>query len=98
MITDEEAVSLIQKLIDDAVDEVTGNMGATEYKYYINMCKGIYKDYGYSIRGCMDEFKDIVQQAIEICGFQNFNEIRNTKENRYMIEETILRYKHRFFG
>ena len=97
-ISEEEAVKAIEQLVFDAVDEATGYMGATEYKYYINICKDYYRTYGYPIKGNMDDIKDIVQQAIELCGFEKFELIKNTKENRNKIREAIVDNSHRFFG
>lgn len=97
-ISKEDAISAIEKLVQQAINEEIGYMGATEYRYYIGVCKEYYKNYGYSIKGNMDEFKEIVQQAIEICGFDKFEEIRNTKENRQKIKDVIDDNSQRFFG
>ena len=97
-ISKEDAISAIENLVQQAINEEIGYMGATEYRYYIGVCKEYYKNYGYSIKGNMNEFKDIVQQAIEMCGFDKLEEIRNTKENRQKIKDVIDDNAHRFFG
>lgn len=97
-ISKEDAVKAIENLVENAKNEVIGNMGATEYKYFIGICKDYYRNYGYPIKGNMEEMKDIVQQAIEMCGFDKFEEIRNTKENRDKIKDVIDDNACRFFG
>lgn len=97
-ISDADAVRQIEDLIQQARDEVTGNMGATEYKYFIGIIKDRYRAYGYSIRGSMDDIKDILDQAIKACGFEVFEEIRNTKQNRTMIEDELYFNVSRYFG
>lgn len=97
-ISQDDAVKAIEALIEEAKNEEIGNMGATEYKHFIDICKDYYRAYGYPIKGNMNEIKDVVQQAIEMCGFEKFEEIRNTKENRNMIRDTIVDNSHRFFG
>lgn len=97
-ITEEDAVKAIETLIANTVNDSVGYMGPTEYKYFIDICKDYYRSYGYPIRGNMSDLKDIVQQAIELCGFSKFEEIRNTKENRNKIRDAIVDNANRFFG
>lgn len=97
-ISDKEAVEKIEMLIQSARDEVIGNMGATEYKYFIGIIKGYYKSYGYPIKGSMDDIKDILNTVIKQCGFNVFEEIKNTQRNRQMIEDELMLNAAKYFG
>jgi cell fate (sporulation/competence/biofilm development) regulator YmcA (YheA/YmcA/DUF963 family) len=97
-ISEDEAVRRIEELVANAVDEVTGFMGATEQKILIDLCKDYYRNYGYPIKGNMDDIKDIVRQAVEMCGYSKLEEIKNTKQNLNRIKDTISDNSVRFFG
>lgn len=97
-ISDDEAVEKIEMLIQRERDEDIGNMGATEYKYYVGIIKAYYKSYGYKIRGSMGDIKDILNAVIKQCGFETLDKIRNTRHNRQMIENELCFNSARYFG
>ena len=93
-----DAINKIKSLIEDAQNEYIGYMGETERKSFIGIIKSYYKDYGYPIKGSMDDIKAYLNKALEQCGFSNFSEIKNTKENNRHIQDALYYLRVKILG
>lgn len=98
IISKKTAVEEINKLIREAKEaELIGTMGAEEYNYYKDLCQAIFQScYKKSAKGnkirrkCNSkEIKNIIQKAVNACGYKDFYSIPNTNDNQWKLRNAI---------